>query len=717
MFRQSRRGGGGGSAVPSQTSNATGAGQGGGVGLLGQGSNGAGGLTGTAGAGGSGGSGGTAGNVGYGGANSAAYGGGGGSGNGSAMPGAGGAVRIIWGPTRSFPSTLTSDQTVVNNNDATVTVGAGLVWIKNRTSSVAHLLFDTTRSGQNWLQSNSNLAATTDAGFHISSFNGNGFSLQNSGSGSNQGGQKYISWTFRKAAKFFDCGTYTGNLTPRTIAHSLGVAPGLIIVKRTDSTGDWSVWHRSYTQAFHYLWLNSTNSVANSSGAWNLATPTSTEFSIGNDPMVNTSGASYIWYAFAHDSGTAGLIQCGSFTSTVAALNVNLGWEPQFLMYKRATSSDGWHIADSTRGWNVDRSAATVDLEAQATSIESGYGITGPTATGFTHTNGTAGDFYVYVAVRRPNKPPTAGTQVYNAIARAGNNTLTAVTGLGFTPDLLIGAMRNDKVNAPYTEFFDRLRGPTQRLAVTLSAGETVVVTPPLSTFDMDGFTVSADTNGSGALNYTGNHITWAFKRASGVFDVTYFQSTLNTNQRIPHSLNAAPEFAIFKSRNASNSWYVWCNLFAVNKYMLLDSAAIRDVGAVVCTTPSATDIGFITSAFSTGASETWVAYLFATKAGISKVGSYTGDGTTGRVINCGFTTGARFVLIKRTSAIGDWFVWDTARGIVAGNDPHLSINTQVVEVTTNDSIDTDSTGFIVNQLAATDINVNAATYIFLAMA
>lgn len=112
----------------------------------------------------------------------------------------------------------------------------------------------------------------------------------------------------------------------------------------------------------------------------------------------------------------------------------------------------------------------------------------------------------------------------------------------------------------------------------------------------------------------------------------------------------------------------------------------------------------------------TYVAYLFATKAGISKVGSYTGNGTS-QTINCGFTTGARFILIKRTDATGDWYVWDSVRGIIAANDPHLSLNTTAAEVTTNDSVDPASVGFIVNQVAATNINVNAASYIYLSFA
>ena len=73
--------------------------------------------------------------------------------------------------------------------------------------------------------------------------------------------------------------------------------------------------------------------------------------------------------------------------------------------------------------------------------------------------------------------------------------------------------------------------------------------------------------------------------------------------------------------------------------------------------------------------------------------------------------------MIKRTDSAGDWYVWDSARGIIAGNDPHLSLNTIAAEVTTDDSVDTDNTGFIVNQLSATDINVTSATYIGLAIA
>jgi hypothetical protein len=112
----------------------------------------------------------------------------------------------------------------------------------------------------------------------------------------------------------------------------------------------------------------------------------------------------------------------------------------------------------------------------------------------------------------------------------------------------------------------------------------------------------------------------------------------------------------------------------------------------------------------------TYIAYLFATLAGVSKVGSYTGTGADLNV-DCGFSAGARFILIKRTDSTGDWYVWDSARGIVAGNDPYLLLNSLAAEVTSTDYIDPLSSGFTVTSSAPAALNASGGTYIFLAIA
>ena len=173
------------------------------------------------------------------------------------------------------------------------------------------------------------------------------------------------------------------------------------------------------------------------------------------------------------------------------------------------------------------------------------------------------------------------------------------------------------------------------------------------------------------------------------------------------------PELVIYKTRNNTQNWTVYLN-YDYEMYLNLTFGLQGPGYSGNHGAPTSTTISVDGNSNTNGT--TYVAYLFATCAGVSKVGSYTGNGST-QTINCGFTGGARFVLIKRTDSTGDWYVWDTARGIVTANDPHLSLNTTDAEVTTDDTIDTDSTGFVVNQVTATNVNVSSATYIYLAIA
>jgi hypothetical protein len=100
----------------------------------------------------------------------------------------------------------------------------------------------------------------------------------------------------------------------------------------------------------------------------------------------------------------------------------------------------------------------------------------------------------------------------------------------------------------------------------------------------------------------------------------------------------------------------------------------------------------------------------------VSKVGTYTGNGTT-QAIACGFTGGARFVLIKRTDATGDWYVYDTARGMTVLTDPYLLLNSTAAETATLGSVITSTGGFTVNASILAAINASGGSYVFLAIA
>ena len=174
----------------------------------------------------------------------------------------------------------------------------------------------------------------------------------------------------------------------------------------------------------------------------------------------------------------------------------------------------------------------------------------------------------------------------------------------------------------------------------------------------------------------------------------------------------------IVKGRSVAEGWYVYHAALGSGGLVQLNNNESAYTGQLFWNstqpTASAFSVGGMSGVGNNGATFVW--YGFASLPGISKVGSYTGNGSN-QTINCGFTTGARFILIKRTDSTGDWYIWDTARGIVSANDPHLSLNTTAAEVATDDSVDPDASGFIVNQVAATNINVSGGQYIFLSIA
>jgi hypothetical protein len=219
-------------------------------------------------------------------------------------------------------------------------------------------------------------------------------------------------------------------------------------------------------------------------------------------------------------------------------------------------------------------------------------------------------------------------------------------------------------------------------------------------------------------FNKTGsNYVNYQFKRAPSFMDVVCYTGN-ETTRTINHNLTVAPELMIVKRRDATSQWTVYSSSIASTNVLNLNNtnAAGANASIFTATAPTASVFSLGTSIGVNADGGTFVNYLFATCAGVSKVGSYTGTGTTLQV-NCGFTGGARFVLIKRTDSTGDWYVWDSARGIIAGNDPYLLLNTSAAEVTNTDYVDTYSAGFEISSTAPDAINASGGTFIFLAIA
>lgn len=300
---------------------------------------------------------------------------------------------------QNFSTTLwdgtSSARTITNNID--LSTDGGLVWIKGRDTgglgaSQRHSLYDTERGVTKRLMSQDAGAEFTES-TGLTGFNTNGFDIGTDAE-TNQTNYDYVSWTFKKAAGFFDVVTYSGNSAARTISHNLGATVGTIIVKKTSALADWIVYHRS-TGATDYLELNNT-SIANTYDMWNNTAPTNTEFSLSSYQKVNETGHDYVAYLFAHDTASDGLIQCGSFVNDLSSVNVevNLGWKPQWLLIKGASSGSGlghWYIYDNSRTGQV--------LSANQSAAESADTSFTLTSNGFTPTTNFGGTL-IYIAIR-----------------------------------------------------------------------------------------------------------------------------------------------------------------------------------------------------------------------------------------------------------------------------------------------------------------------------
>jgi hypothetical protein len=613
-----------------------------------------------------------------------------------------------------------STQTITNGID--LAGKGGLVWCKNRTSTGVggNYVVDSARGYGQYLVTDTTSASTNGAADTFwPTFLSNGFSFGSGGSFTlNQSGVNFASWTFREQPKFFDVVTWTGDGTSsRAISHNLGATPGCVIVKRTNNTADWVVYHRSVSGT---LFLNLTDAVTTANNLGTVTAADSTTFTVTagttDGRRVNSSANTYVAYVFAHNAGGFGLtgtdnvISCGSFTADGSGnATINLGYEPQWVMVKRTDSTSNWFMVDSMRGNPTLITSVSNEqiLRANTSDAESSsWGFANPTATGFQAASIGASSTWIYIAIRRgPMKTPTTGTSVFAPVQYT-----TSPEGFitGFPVDLGIAG---NKSGTDKWYWQSRLQG-----AVTMSSASTAAeVGSGSAKFDM--------MNGYGT-GFSAAYWTNAFRRAPGFFDVVCYTGT-GTNQFINHNLGVRPDLYIVKRRSATANWAVTVNGVSGDSVGLLNSSnafggTAYDNGYLVNGTVPASNFGAgfgsVNNDAANASGSTYVAYLFASCPGVSKVGSYTGTGTT-QTINCGFTGGARFVMIKRTDSTGDWYVWDTARGIVSGNDPHLSLNTTAAEVTSNDTIDTDSTGFVVNQVSATNVNVSSATYIFLAIA
>jgi len=292
-------------------------------------------------------------------------------------------------PTPSIKkSSLFFDATQRTGTGATASVSSlgfqpDLVWIKSRSNATSHNLFDSSRGVQKGFNTNASGPQYTDAN-SLTAFNANGYSLGSDASsrGVNINVNTYVDWVWKKSATpGFDIVTYTGNATNRTIAHSLGVVPKMMIIKNVDTSASPAsvpVFYHSKlnggtTPANYYMYMSS----AAVEGAYGLffnnTIPTSSVFTVGTDSFVNQNTCSIVAYLWSEVDGFSKISDYTGNGSTDGPF-VFCGFRPKFVMIKARNFATSWVMANASNKDNEIINFVFADL-ASADTTSNVYGF------------------------------------------------------------------------------------------------------------------------------------------------------------------------------------------------------------------------------------------------------------------------------------------------------------------------------------------------------
>ena len=331
------------------------------------------------------------------------------------------------------------------------------------------------------------------------------------------------------------------------------------------------------------------------------------------------------------------------------------------------------------------------------------------------------GDGDVWYDIKDHEYTPATDVSVhFNTVTYAGNGTTNQITGVGFQPDFIWIKRRNiaanhyivDTVRGNGTNTYKNLSSEsTNAEATTTSSGITN------NTIVDGGFTMQ----GTGARTNANNdtYVAWCFKAGGAAvsntdgsvtsqvsanndlgFSIVDF-TTSGGSGTVGHGLDVAPEVVLMKRTSTTSDWYWFYN--GGNNLLRLNTDA-------AATSDSTQEITATTFKDWAGSGD-FIAYCFASKRGVSKVGSYNGTGTSGNKVVTGFEPA--FILLKVASgSTGSWRIYDNVRGRTKALYPDLAN----AEASNQNRFTFDTDGFT---LTDTGSSYNAAgrKYIYYAIA
>ena len=303
-----------------------------------------------------------------------------------------------------------------------------MVWIKSRSATTGHTVWDNIRGVTNWLTPNNTNAEGTYSG-GLTSFDSDGFTVGDGGD-INRNGNTQVAWNWlasnttasntdgsitstvsANTTSGFSIVSYTGNgSSSATVGHGLGVIPKMVICKERNNADNWHVRHESLSSNYN-LWLNATDRAynmtneVNNGGIADLSSSSTFGFVQGVQDVnsVNQSGSTYIAYCF---SEVKGFSKFGSYTGNGSADGTFCftGFKPAFVMIKNTSSTGTWMIKDTKRDlFNVANTALGASNPAPEVDYSSSLNEIDILSNGFklrdTYSDqNTSGNNYIYMA-------------------------------------------------------------------------------------------------------------------------------------------------------------------------------------------------------------------------------------------------------------------------------------------------------------------------------
>jgi len=654
----------------------------------------------------------------------------------------------------TYAGNSASDNSGTTQNITGVGFKPDFVWIKRYDGTEAHFNFDSSRGPAKTLYTHNSDPQFNETN-SLTSFDNDGFTVSGY-NGTNKSGENFVAYCWKlnggttssntdgtnidstvqvnadagfSIVKFTTPSTFSGS---NTVGHGLGSTPDAIFVKRTDGTEDWYVYH----QAAGTNKASRLNSTINYSNATYLfGTVNSTVF---NPNYTSATSLDNIAYCF---KSIPGYSKFGSYTGNGTTQVVETGFKPAWILIKSTVGNDNWRLYDTARGITAGGFLKADSTVGQDTSnapnftiLSNGFEIT---AGGTTVGNNANGNLYTYYAFAEdPDTTSPTLADSFNTKTYTGNGGTQSITGTGFTPDMVW--LKNRTTTASHL-LHDSVRGTGSSKSLHPNhtpAQGTLSSYGWIDSFDSNGFSVAASSNGHHSNRNGDNYIAWAWKAGGGTptYNTTgSINSIVSANSNagfsivkytggggvatIGHGLSAAPEMVIVKSMGHSTSWYTYhagLDGSSPEDYNVrLNEDAARQDSASYWNDTAPTNSVF-TIGTTTGVSQNnteFIAYCFHSVTGYSKIGSYTGA-TAGVTITTGFQPD--FVMIKSASNVEHWAILDSTRGsqkVLYPNRDTTESNTALHTITFS------STGFSFPHQDTADamLNENGYTYIYAA--